>query len=522
MEANIDWRFPPLDGGTKQGFNNNDIEAFKGELVIDNLAREICQNSLDARVDAASGPVSVVFELRMIRTGAFPLFSRYGDFIAACRDYYSSNMGHQLKHFLDDAELMLSLEEMPLLVVSDHNTYGLRGSRTLEIGDPWEALTSADGISAGKDEGSGGSYGIGKNAPFACSAMRTVFYNTLDVDGQSAFTGVGRLATFYDKDLDDDTQRIGRYQNNDTEHKKYLPIYPEDSDEFRDLFVRQEGDCGTDVIIAGFSFSENWAHNVKKAVAKNFFVAIAERSLVVEIVDGGTKTVLNENTLANVLEGLKDESDMMDTLRLFEAYTHSDFVTRLSIESEGDVEVRIASRPNFGKKIANFRNTGMLINTYFRRIFQNYAAVVIVQEKGLSDLLKKTEPAKHDNWDHRRIQGNSDSARKERERARIAIKKIREQILALLREQYETIPEKTVDAVGVGNYLPDSVDSGFGNGKGDDALRPIVKLGKSRVVRREIKDEVEVVAPGKKTWVLRFRGTFITMKSIMSIPIPCW
>ena len=59
----IGWRFPPLSGGTKQGYTNNDIEGFKGEELIDNLAREICQNSLDARNDV-NEPVKVVFELR--------------------------------------------------------------------------------------------------------------------------------------------------------------------------------------------------------------------------------------------------------------------------------------------------------------------------------------------------------------------------------------------------------------------------------------------------------------------------
>ena len=41
----IGWRFPPLSGGTRQGYTNNDIEVFKGNELIDNLAREICQNS---------------------------------------------------------------------------------------------------------------------------------------------------------------------------------------------------------------------------------------------------------------------------------------------------------------------------------------------------------------------------------------------------------------------------------------------------------------------------------------------
>ena len=27
----IGWRFPPLSGGTRQGYTNNDIEVFKGQ-----------------------------------------------------------------------------------------------------------------------------------------------------------------------------------------------------------------------------------------------------------------------------------------------------------------------------------------------------------------------------------------------------------------------------------------------------------------------------------------------------------
>ena len=42
----------------------------------------------------------------------------------------------------------------------------------------------------------GGSFGIGKFAPFACSDFRTVFYSTLDKDGVKAYQGVSRLTSF--------------------------------------------------------------------------------------------------------------------------------------------------------------------------------------------------------------------------------------------------------------------------------------------------------------------------------------
>ena len=45
------WRFPKLDDGQEQGINDSGVATFKGSELYDNLAREICQNSLDAKAD---------------------------------------------------------------------------------------------------------------------------------------------------------------------------------------------------------------------------------------------------------------------------------------------------------------------------------------------------------------------------------------------------------------------------------------------------------------------------------------
>ncbi len=349
--ARIGWRFPPLSGGTKQGFNNNDVEAFRGEELVDNLAREICQNSLDAKADDVDGPVRVVFELRNVSSSEYPLFAEYRKCIQGCKKYYADNMGHQLEQFLGDAEAMLSRSEIPVLIASDYNTKGLDGSRSRNISFSWEALTSADGISAEKSDVSGGSFGIGKNAPFACSAFRMVFYNTLASDGQSAFIGVGRLATFVDEGSGEETQRVGRYQLNDDENRKWDPIYPESEDSFRDLFKRSEK--GTDVIIPGFVLEDDWTLALEKAVVESFLVAISEGLLVVEMKNGDSVTVINSENLPTVVDAYKQDKQTIDIWRLFEAFTNPDKKESLSILEDDDVEVFIASRPEFGKKIGS-------------------------------------------------------------------------------------------------------------------------------------------------------------------------
>lgn len=135
----IDWRFPPLSGGTRQGYTNNDIEAFKGEELMDNLAREVCQNSLDAKVQNSKAPVRVVFELKHVPTTQYAVFSDYKKCISGCRRYWGTSMDAKLARFLSDAEEMLSRPSIPILVASDYNTRGLRGSRSRELNSPWEA-----------------------------------------------------------------------------------------------------------------------------------------------------------------------------------------------------------------------------------------------------------------------------------------------------------------------------------------------------------------------------------------------
>ena len=494
MES-IGWRFPPLSGGNKQCFNSNDIEAFKGEELMDNLAREICQNSLDAKKRGSNDPVRVVFELRYIEAERYPLFAQYGDCIKRLRAYYQDNMNPQLEQFLDDADLMLDQKEMPVMVIGDYNTRGLDGSRTHGLKSKWEALTSSDGLSADKEGGSGGSYGIGKNAPFACSAIRMVFYNTLADDGDSAFMGVGRLATFINED-GEETQRVGRYQVNDDENRNWYPIYPETEDSFRDLFCRDEE--GTDVIIAGFGQEDNWESELSKAILKNFFVAISEGTLVAEIKNANGGRIINAETLGKEIEGFEDDRDMIETLRLYEALKNPDSTEYLSILSDQDVEVRIAARPNFGRRIAHFRNIGMLVNYTYRRIMQHYAAVVIVKGEDLSELLRKTEPARHNRWDHKLITGKTAEAEEQRKMAKKAIRDLNNGVLELLKRQFEVAPADEVDAVGVSEYLPDNGEPGAMDVAGDDALRPIIKLGKVKVKPRKQDAKAIIEQEGKK------------------------
>lgn len=477
MAAVVGWRFPPLSGGTRQGYTNNDIEAFKGEELIDNLAREICQNSLDAKNKISDEPVRVVFELKQIDSSGYNVFDGYRECIEGCKKYWGSNMDAKLKRFLADADEMLARDSIPVLVAGDYNTAGLSGSRTREFSSPWEALTGTDGISVKNDDTSGGSFGIGKNAPFACSALSMVFYNTYAADEEKAFIGVARLATLLDKN-NEETQRVGKYQNNDNEAKKWTPIFSEISDSFRDIFTRKEK--GTDVIIVGFSHANGWMKNVCKAVIKNFFVAICEGKLTVDLKEDTQIQRIDASSIGQIVSDLADDKEMKVTSELFKAFTAPDKKEYLSILQENDAEIFIKSESEYQRSIAHFRDTGMLIYVKSRRIFQHYAAVLVVRGTELGELLRATEPARHNRWDYKLITGASE--KEKRKKARDALNKIDESILDLLKKQFEVVTEDTVDAAGVGEYIPDDVDGLGGASEGDDILKAKIKIGKIKTV----------------------------------------
>ena len=481
----IGWRFPPLSGGTKQGYTNNDIEGFKGEELIDNLAREICQNSLDAR-NNINEPVKVVFELRHFDTDKYDVFSGYSKCLSGCREFWSrgGTIDAKLSTFLSDAERTLSKPTISVLVASDYNTKGLIGNHNLDnISSPWEALTGADGMSVKADDNSGGSFGIGKNAPFACSSLSMVFYNTFDLDENKAFIGVGRLATL----LNDDgkpTQRVGRYQNNDDEQEVWLPIYQEDKNTFRDSFERSEK--GTDVIIVGFSEVDNWELNIAKAAIKNFFVAIKEKNLIIEIKNGENITVINDSTIGECIELYsKTDNDLEITRQLYLAFTEPDNKVPVSVLGEDNaVEIYIKSESSFSRTIGNFRSTGMLVGKGFRRIFQHYAAVLIVRGKKLGELLRACEPPRHNRWDYKLIKGETE--KQKRKDAKNALAFLDDELLRLLKAQYEVQAGDSIDAVGVSAYLPDADDGVLQEETaGTDILKVKVKIGKSKVKKNK-------------------------------------
>ena len=310
----ICWDFPLLGSGNESGSNIAAITMFNvGAGVMDSLAREVCQNSLDAKNKNLGYdiPVKVKFELKYIKQSEFPMFAGYSDAIKRSRDYWENSplKNDDIIAFLDYIDNALSKEMIPVLIMSDYNTTGLRGVNAAENEKSfWNLLVNTEGISIKEDKSSAGSYGIGKNAPFAYSALNLVFYNTLAIDGGRAFEGVARLATTT-RDCGGKkrkTQPIGKYLYLENEYD-WRPILPIDNCDLANLpmFNRSEDEYGTDVAVFGFKEEEyiDWETLLASAVIKNFIIAIKAGKLEIEIKSDKLTFEINKSNVENLYVG---------------------------------------------------------------------------------------------------------------------------------------------------------------------------------------------------------------------------
>ncbi|MEG0960728.1 MAG: hypothetical protein RSE60_06550 [Erysipelotrichaceae bacterium] len=91
----IQWRFASNDHGENKGINDAGVTTFRG-TPLKSLAREICQNSLDA---ANETPVTVDFNVFTIPTETVPGIEAIRDTFQRCFDFWGMQKAITTKEF---------------------------------------------------------------------------------------------------------------------------------------------------------------------------------------------------------------------------------------------------------------------------------------------------------------------------------------------------------------------------------------------------------------------------------------
>lgn len=483
----ICWDFPLLGSGNESGSNIAAITMFNvGAGVMDSLAREVCQNSLDAKNKklAADIPVRVKFELQYVKQGEFSMFAGYAEAINRSREYWENSplKNDDIMAFLDYIECALSKEMVPVLVMSDYNTTGLRGVNASENEKSfWNLLVNTEGISIKEDKNSAGSYGIGKNAPFAYSALNLVFYNTLATDGGRAFEGVARLATTTREcgGKKRKTQPIGKYLFLENEYD-WRPILPEDKCSLADLpmFERSDGEFGTDVAVFGFKEEEysDWELMLASAVIKNFVIAIKDGKLEVVIKSEKCKYEISQNNIAEYLfDEFKEVPELKYTRQIYKTLLEYDKKVDVQIAEKDDLTIFVKYSETYSQSLSRFRSTGMLINTTTGDVLPHFSVVIIVNDVGegkLSTTLRAAEPPQHTEWRAKHVKNNETL----KNRAGRYIRAIAKEVDKVL-DAFDPVNVESIVDAGLGSYLADET-SDKKLGEGTDGLITDVKVSK--------------------------------------------
>ena len=475
------WCFPSNSGGDEQGLNNSLIETFN-DLPIKSLAREIVQNSLDAALD---GKMAIVeFKSFFLDKKDFPDGEQLVEILGKCNDFAVSLNNIKAQSFFANALRTIGLDKIPFLRISDFNTRGLKGSNQ-ERGTDWSNLVRSTG-SSNKQGESGGSFGIGKGAPFACSAIRTVFYSTLDCDGLKASQGVSRLTSFvrgkFDDGTDDIAQGVGYW--GEQEAHKILPST--DMITLDSSFHRESS--GTDIYIAGlreeiYDGIEELQNTIINEVLDGFMMAIWQGNLEVHV----NSFVINKTTLSSVIERfgafIPPATVMLYNLLVSPLLQWEDIPIKISNIPIGSVKLAIGLRHDGNNKITMVRSTGMKI---FDKAglcpTMRFIGIALIEGRELNEWLIKLENPSHNKWEPNRH--NPPTSKK-------LLNTIFEQIKEKLYEHAEKAFSTSVDIEGAGEFLPDDPNA---EGKSEHSADKTEVTNRIVSIERKIHKKVDSIA----------------------------
>ena len=395
-----DWVFPPSSGGSDDGFNDAGIETFAGAR-FDGLAREIIQNSLDAAIDDQT-IVTVEFDCIKIAREDFPGLKNLLEAMKQCEKESRDKKG---KAFFKNAVQELKKAKIQCLKISDSGTTGLRGDYRKRQGQ-WYAITKARGISEKANSATaGGSFGIGKNAPFAVSSLRTVFYSTLynDDDGGTVYRAQGKSILMSHSSGDGEyTQATGFYG----EVEGCLPI----ENDIPDMLRPEKQGCV--VFIPGFVAEKQWQHKIMATVVSNFFCAIEWGRLEVLIQDekGDIKVIEK----ANLSECFQEVESMEINLEQVKNSRHYYQAMQEPISSRdgqlvhlGHCKMWVAIDEGLPKQVALLRKTGMLITDEQKRLKRwvgraDFVGVFMCDSDQGNGILREMENPQHNAFEPER------------------------------------------------------------------------------------------------------------------------
>lgn len=476
---NIILKMPMTESDSNTGINDGGIETYKNKPML-SLTKEELQNSTDGAQRPNNIPKQVVVEFNdfYINKDDIPSYKELLEVYKKERDYWDDFLENDKKavDFFDNGIKILNQDKIRVLRISDFNTTGLVGIHGKST--PWKNLVKNKFVSD-KSSYSGGSFGIGKDAAYACSELRTVFYSTYNIENEKAFQGAVKLPSYQIGEANYDG--FGFFSLDDGT-KKSEPIL--DCISLDPGFKRTE--YGMDKYIIGFN-NDTTTEELKKQLIvssiDNFLYAFYTEKLVVKYGD----VIVNKKNLDELFEKYHDNIDKL-TLEYYETLKNPDSTIFRTVFEDNDIEIFVKLNQEYGRRAAVVRQSGMKV---FDKDKINghigFSSVIVLTGDKVNAYFKKLENAEHTQWSE--FRGNKEEAKRYWE---IFFGALREEVVSLNHEEYGD----SMDSDGLNEYLPLEYITG--------------KKNKTEGLSNEIKEKKRKAKKNKKKPKIEFENEAIS------------
>ena len=396
------WQFPPTGGGQEFGWNNAAREFFK-QGVLEKMVRETLQNSLDA-ADGTDRPVQVDFSVVSVKPDDMGADSLVPHLAKAGGSVPAGLRRRRGAGFSDcPAAVCPPPHKLNALSIVDSNTTGLREAQ-------WHALIHKEGapVKTGADV-SGGSFGIGKNAPYNLSRAQTVIYGTLYFQPSGRverMIGRSQLVSHADPDTGEMLQHVGLLADADGQPLE-MPRIPS---------VFRLTQPGTGLWVLGFEPREHEANGVKwhevvaGAVVDNFFMAVHRRQLAVRIRADGGVVDIDHNTLPDMIKTCGSPPTGM----YHQAVCRGVVRDTLAVHEFGPLAMYVCQVDKAPKRVGYVNRRGMLVtdvkdrrhNPFHPRGiggWPDFAALLEARTDATDGFVRRMENPAHDQISHDRL-----------------------------------------------------------------------------------------------------------------------
>jgi hypothetical protein len=403
--------------GEWQGLNNAAIYSFNSN-IINSFVREMFQNSIDARnkklpKDASTGkipPLKIRINYKEIVQDEFPDFAGFYDIFKSIAGS-KPNKQHS-KFFNNGFKALGDKKKIPLFLFEDYNTTGLSGADD-DPENTFNACVISEGISVNKDPTAGGSFGIGKNAIYGLSKLRTIFYSSVNNQGDYIFQGKAKLASYYD---DKDKTRDNKIYCGKGELQNSTRTIKELEEPFNALFKRTEPGLSQFAVCP--VENKNWPEEFAKAILRNYWMLLEKGELVVELLNQDKNQIeLNGNNLEVLMQEYFDPEsyEPEDVLpkgnpwEFYNCYKNGKCLTK-TLDKLGEVRFYFNEVDNKNTNCIAFLRNDMVVFTEAIWGFGSigYCGLFMCDSDKGNEILRAMEPPTHDSISPERLHEKMD------------------------------------------------------------------------------------------------------------------